>query len=698
MVGPGWLVRDGGEVPGVQRVAVTVVGGAGFVGSAVGRRAATSNRPVVSLDRVRQPPPRLPAAIEQRVVDLLVDPIELPPGLVVLAAGGSDPHAGDRWRLALDNAVTTARLVPALADRQVVLVSSAEVRGPAGGELPIDDDAIADWCAQLRDAARRPCPPWQAAALCRELVAADPSGRWAYALAKRAQELLVRSVVEPDRLTVLRAANLFGPGQDRVVAQLARRALAGLPLAVTDTVRTFLPVDDLAAVALDAVPGTLDAGLAALPLTELAGLVLDTLAVDVPVTVDPPPRVDVSGRLDTAEFRQRLGVDDGRERLDRELRSFVAGLRDDRLPAFSPPLSVVLPPRPRRPDRVAARIQACLETGSVKGGRWTGELAGRLRGELALPDDSALLLTASGSAALRLAVQAIAGPARPDDVAVVPSFTFAATGEILVQLGYTLRFCDVRPDTWTMDPDSLAAVLADGEAAVVVAVDALGAPADYTALTKVCADAGVPLVADSAAALGAWHQGRPVALQAAAHAYSLSFAKVVSAGGSGGALVLPAGAVERLRSPVDWLRSVPMVETAAVAALDLLDDLDLLVGRRRAVAARYAQLAVADGVRPQQVADGDAHAFVHWVARFGGVDRDRLVAELDRLGIGTKPYYAPPLHWHDWGPYAERAGPLPVSDALGREALALPMSSELSPLDAERVTMAVLAALTAARR
>ena len=87
----------------------------------------------------------------------------------------------------------------------------------------------------------------------------------------------------------------------------------------------------------------------------------------------------------------------------------------------------------------------------------------------------------------------------------------------------------------------------------------------------------MPLVADSAAAVGARHQGRPVATQAAAHAYSLSFAKVVSAGGSGGALALPADAVERLRAPVDWLRSVPMVETAAVAALDLLADLDLLV-------------------------------------------------------------------------------------------------------------------------
>ena len=102
-VGPGW--RGGAEV---QRGAVTVVGGAGFVGSAIARGATGSGRPVVSVDRVRQLPPRLPASVDQRMVDLLVDPIEMPPGPVVLAAGASDPHAGDAWRLVLDNAVTTA--------------------------------------------------------------------------------------------------------------------------------------------------------------------------------------------------------------------------------------------------------------------------------------------------------------------------------------------------------------------------------------------------------------------------------------------------------------------------------------------------------------------------------------------------------------------------------------------------------------
>jgi hypothetical protein len=305
----------------------------------------------------------------------------------------------------------------------------------------------------------------------------------------------------------------------------------------------------------------------------------------------------VSGLVDTDEFGRRLGVADGRARLDRELRSFVAGLGDERLPAFSPPVSVVRPPRPRRPDEVAVRTQACLETGSVKGGPWTAELTTRLRAELALPDDSALLLTGSGSAALRLAVQAIAGPVRPDDVAVLPSFTFAATGEMLAQLGFTLRFCDVRPDTWTMDPDSLAAALADGDAAVVVAVDALGAPADYTALTKVCADAGVPLVADSAAALGAGGRARPARRrhQALLHT-AAALARLGSVRGAG------RGAAGLRRARPRGARPADVLGTVTSASRTRHDGSSRRADRRPALTAaqRRAALRVAAqvGLRP----------------------------------------------------------------------------------------------------
>ena len=683
---------------------LTVVGGAGFLGSAVVERCWARGRDVVSVDRFGS---CAPARIGVTVVpaDLLTDDLAValapvPPGPVALLAGNSDPRSVRSWQLVLDNTVTTARLLPVLAGRRITLVSSVEVYGSAPGpqhegtvpDLPVDDGALRAWNAEVLALAERPCPPWRLERLCRSLADRDPGGRWVYALAKRAQELMVADVVPADRLTVLRVTNLFGAGQDRVVAKLTRRALAGLPLTVADVRRTFLSLGDLADVlAADLPAGTYNAGAGCLDLVDLAELVLDELGVDAEVRVVAPPAVDAAGLVDTSRFETLTGL--RAEGLAESVRSFVRHLRDEGAPPTGRSIPVVEPPRPERPELLAERMQESLWTGSLKDGPWSRALTRELCDRLELPDGLTLLPTSSGTAALRLATVAVAGAPRPGDVAVLPSFTFAATGEYLVQLGYRLRFCDVLPDTWTMDPTRLEEALAPGDVRVVVVVDALGAPADYEALMAVCRRHGVPVVADSAPSLGARTQGRPVGSQADAHAFSMSFAKVVSAAGGGGAVVIRDADAARLRSTVDWTRSTTLGEVHAAAGLDLVERLDDLVARRTAVARVYAELERADPrIVPQRTLDGDVHARVHWVARFTGVERALLAKKLDALGIGTKPYYAPALHRLPWSGVAEGTS-LPVTDVLHDQALALPMSSELSVSEAERVFWSVLSAL-----
>ena len=528
----------------------TVIGSAGFLGSAVVERCRTRGRDVVAVDRYADLCAPVSGVTTLRA-DLLTDSMadvlsELHPGPVALVAGNSDPRAVRSWQLVLDNAVTTARLLRVLDERRVVLVSSVEVYGTAPGpqredtapQLPLDDDALRAWNADAIAVARQPCPPWRVEELCRRLADSDPSGRWVYAMAKRAQELLVADMVSADRLTVFRVANLFGPRQDRVVAKLTRRALAGLPLEVVDTRRTFLAVEDLAeAIAADPPAGVFNAGAGCLGLVEIAQLVLDELGIDRDLRTAAPPAGDAVGVVDTSRFQALTGV--GSSHLRGSLRSFVRRLRAEAAPPHGPSIPVVVPPRPEHPELLADRIQQSLWTGSLKGGRWTAALTSELRARLELPDSLTVLPTSSGTDALRLATIAVAGRAQPGDVAVLPSFTFAATGEYLAMLGYRLRFCDVRPDTWTLDPARLDEALAGGDVRVVVAVDALGSPADYDGVMAVCRRHGVPVVADSAPSLGGRSQGRPLGSQADAHAFSMSFAKVVSAAGQGGAVVVP---------------------------------------------------------------------------------------------------------------------------------------------------------------
>lgn len=348
---------------------------------------------------------------------------------------------------------------------------------------------------------------------------------------------------------------------------------------------------------------------------------------------------------------------------------------------------VVLPPRPVRPGLVARRQQAVLWSGEVKfGNRWTTELMERLTQLLGVSGRDELLATMTGTAALRMCFEAAVGgaAAAQGKIAVLPAFTFAATAEALVQIGFRLRFADVDPVTWTLDPVSLEQTLVPGDVALVVPVDALGAPADHAQIAKVASSYGARVVADSAAALGSTYAGGPVAGLHWAHGYSLSFAKTLTAGGIGGLALAPKGCLGG--GPSQWSRSSMMSEIHAVAALDQLDAFPQLVSRRNALAERYD--AVIDDypeVTRQRVRAGDGHSWVHYALALPDDASAQLVAaDLAKAGVQTKRYYAPVLtdpewdHQFDVGHGQATSAGLPVTDDLKNRVLALPMSSEFT--------------------
>lgn len=658
-----------------------LVGGAGFIGTAVTDVLRDSGAQVVVVDR-RRPQRAQDPGVRWVDCDLLTDDVVLPDGELVILAGSGDPRPRWSWTLPMDIAVTTARLLPAVRGGPVTLISSVEVYGDAPPplvedtppSLPVSSAQLEAWCDDVRAAARQPCPPWRVAGLCRRLAEADPSGRWVYGMAKLAQEILVRSAVGAEDCTVLRLANTFGVGQERVVTRLIRAAFSQRPVPVTPAaLRSFLPVAEVGR--LLAAPlgvGVFNVGSRPIPVGELAEMIECLCGSRVPQLPAVSPASDSCGLVDTGRAEAAGLV---LRPLRESLADVVERMRDEPVPVFDPPVPVVIPPRPVRPDEVADRQQAAMWSGCVKyGNRWTTELEESLRDALELEVEDELLVTKSGTNALRLAISGTVGPARPGDLALLPSFTFRATADVLVQLGYGLRYLDVDPWSWTLDPAAVETALSDERVRVVMCVDTFGNPCGYDALTDVCGRRGVPLLADSAAALGSTWRGRPVARQADVHAFSMSFAKAMTAAGAGGAVVFRAGS--RRRELSAWLGSSLMDELHAAAALDQLVPLPELVDRRNRIARAYERaVARAGGFITQGVAPGNRHSYVHWVAQVPA--RERLQQVLGGLGIQTKPYF-PAQHLHHELSAAGTRPHLPVSESLDRAALAFPMSSELS--------------------
>ncbi len=667
---------------------LVLIGGSGFLGSEITRQALAAGVAVTVIDRVA------PQVDDERLrwieADVCVDDLELPAGRVVVLLPSSDTRPRWPWVTVLDGAVGTARLARLLAGRDVILLSSAEVYGLAAAPLTVATEAVLpmslaeldDWCLQVMTVAALACPPHRSAALCRQVVDADPSGRWVYTLTKLAQERIL-SMTACRSLTVLRLANTYGIGQERVVVQMLRAALGGKSIGYApDTVRTFVAASDVAElVVAGCAPGMYNVATDTFSMEDLAHLVADSTESSSPFQALTKAANDSCGVV-TPSMTLPTNLDAW------EVGAMAARLRVEvDQPLFHPPIGVVVPPRPVRPDEVAARQQECLWSGRVKNGnRWSNEALDVLRKELWLDDDAGLVLTTSGTAALRLVIGAIAGRAEPGELAVLPAFTFPATAEVLVQLGYQLRFVDVDPRSWTLDIGEVEACLAHERVGVVVGVDTFGNPCDYDRLAPLCAGAGVPLIADSAAAIGSRYRGRPVAGQALGHAYSMSFAKVLSAGGAGGAALLPAHCSLPWES--GWDRSGLMNELHAIVALDQLRVLDELVERRQAVAEVYQRAAVRLGLETQRVASGDSHCWVHFVMLIpAAIGRERVGQRLASLGVGTKPYFEDLARVGY--PVASGQGALFTTQRLDCEALALPMSSEITVSEAERVITAL---------
>src|SRR5438067_4247970 len=112
---------------------------------------------------------------------------------------------------------------------------------------------------------------------------------------------------------------------------------------------------------------------------------------------------------------------------------------------------------------------------------------------------------ASGTDALILALRACG--IGPGDEVIVPSFTFIATADAVSLLGATPVFADIEPDTFNLDPDSVASQITPRTRAVVP-VHLYGQSANMEPLMDLASRHGLKIVEDNAQALGATYRGK----------------------------------------------------------------------------------------------------------------------------------------------------------------------------------------------
>ena len=305
---------------------------------------------------------------------------------------------------------------------------------------------------------------------------------------------------------------------------------------------------------------------------------------------------------------------------------------------------------------------------------------------------------ANGTDAITLALRAL-GVGEGDDV-VVPSFTFWASAEAIVNAGARPVFCDVDPDTFCVTADTVRAALTPATKAVLV-VHLFGNVAPVREIEAL----GVPVIEDAAQAAGSTcADGRPGALGTLA-TFSFFPSKNLGCFGDGGAVTTnDAELAERVRV-FRFHGSYDKVTYQEIGFNSRLDDMQAAILRvllphldgwaagRAAAGRAYAEAGLGELVTLPTPVGGCEPAWHLYVVR--AREADRLAAALGEAGIGTKAYYRTPIHRQPAMLARYGEGPaLPATEAVAADHLAIPMSPVLDVTGVREVTDAVRSVTT----
>jgi Predicted pyridoxal phosphate-dependent enzyme apparently involved in regulation of cell wall biogenesis len=135
---------------------------------------------------------------------------------------------------------------------------------------------------------------------------------------------------------------------------------------------------------------------------------------------------------------------------------------------------------------------------------------------------------------------------------ILPALTFWVVPELARVAGLTVRFADVDPTTFCMDPASLERAITE-KTRVVVPTHLYGLPCDMDAILDIAGRHNLAVVEDCAHALGATYRGRPVGTFGDGALFSFQTLKPLNCYGGGMAVVREAAVAERVRQQVEAL-------------------------------------------------------------------------------------------------------------------------------------------------
>jgi dTDP-4-amino-4,6-dideoxygalactose transaminase len=321
----------------------------------------------------------------------------------------------------------------------------------------------------------------------------------------------------------------------------------------------------------------------------------------------------------------------------------------------------------------------------------------------------------SCTAALHLALAAI-GIKEGDEV-ILPTMTFAASGEVVLYFKARPVLVDCLKGSFHMDPAQIERSITSRTRAILP-VHYAGSPCDMDAILEIARRHGLKVIEDAAHALPSRYKGKMVGVMGDITCFSFYATKTLTTGEGGMATTENQEYADRMRtlslhgiSRDAWKRYTAegtwrydileagykynLTDLQSAVGLAQLAKCDAMQARRAEIAGQYNQaLATLEGFTAPVAAPDVDHAWHLYVVQVNPmalrINRDRVIEELKQRGIGTSVHFIP-LHLHTL--YQQhlgyREGQFPNAEERFSGAISLPIYPGMAEVDIFRVLEAL---------
>ena len=302
----------------------------------------------------------------------------------------------------------------------------------------------------------------------------------------------------------------------------------------------------------------------------------------------------------------------------------------------------------------------------------------------------------NGTVAIHLALEALG--IGPGDEVIVPTLTYIASVNTILQTGATPIFVDSLENTWQIDPKDVKRKITPRTKAVM-AVHLYGLPCDMDPLISICNAHNIYLVEDCAEAFGTRYKGQHAGTFGDIATFSFFGNKTITTGEGGMVVAKNVSVLEKayhlknqgVSSKQEyWHDTVAynyrMTNICAAIGLAQLEKATEIIEKKREIAAWYKEDLIGLPLKTHDEQPETTHSF--WMCSIAVDDaknRQPLRDKLKNDGIETRPLFYPA---HTM-PHCAVNESFPIAEAIGSKGINLPSYPALTRNEVKLVTQSI---------